>query len=93
MSKHTPGPYVFEQRGEDFTLWGKGRARVLTISAGVLPILPDQKLLAAAPELYEALGAIAVLLATAVPIDYKRDCFAALAIANKAIARAQGGGE
>ena len=55
-TKHTKGPWKFEQNGDSFTLWGSGRKeRILSISSGVIPITQDQPLLEAAPDLLAAL--------------------------------------
>jgi hypothetical protein len=55
QTTHTPKPWKFEMDGEHYTLWGGGRRRVLTIRDGVIPMLEDERLIEAAPELLEAL--------------------------------------
>jgi hypothetical protein len=63
MSKHTQKPWLVETGGKEWAIWGgdmhspKPRYRVLSIKEGIIPTNADRDLIAAAPELLEALQA------------------------------------
>lgn len=54
----TPGPWHAVQRGDDYKMEGAKGARVFSIRNGVIPMNADARLIAAAPELRDALGAL-----------------------------------
>lgn len=60
--KHTPGPWHYEQGKLGTTIWAAGRILIAKLSfpgAGKpCPSLADARLIAAAPELLEALKAL-----------------------------------
>ena len=59
MTQHTPGPWKFDQRGDDYGLWGgKGHSRVLSIRSGVIPQNADARLIAQAPAMLAALKSL-----------------------------------
>lgn len=67
-----------------------GSGRVVAETDGGSDSRANAELFAASPELLAAHEEIERLLASSQPIDYKRDCFAALKIARAAIAKGKG---
>ena len=59
MSKHTPGPWIFEERVAGFDILAPESvyyvAEYLGVDCGVIDNIADAYLIAAAPELLEAL--------------------------------------
>ncbi len=62
MSKHTPGPWIFEERVAGFDILAPESvyyvAEYLGVDCGVIDNIADACLIAAAPELLEALEEI-----------------------------------
>ena len=59
MSKHTPGPWIFEERKTAFDILAPESvyyvAEYLGVDCGVIDNMADARLIAAAPDLLEAL--------------------------------------
>lgn len=90
-TQHTPGPWKLAAGviGPDKVWMEDSQGNETMICRGV-ENEHDAALIAAAPELLSALQIIQNILAQSIPIDYKRDCFESLKIANAAIAKATG---
>jgi hypothetical protein len=52
---HTGVPWKAQQIGPDYIMQGANHERVFSIRDGMIPMIPDRKLIEAAPELLEAL--------------------------------------
>lgn len=48
------GPWEWDKQPKHVTLWSATQQRILSIREGVLPMMADERLLAAAPALLEA---------------------------------------
>ena len=87
MSKHTPGPWIFEDEivAHFYRIYDSRFRLIATVPAGSktkpsLAAAPNMRLIAAAPDLYSALKEWE---------DYNRECHA-LDLTRKAIAKAEG---
>jgi hypothetical protein len=50
---HTGAPWKAQQIGPDYIIQGANHERVFSIRDGVIPMIPDRKLIEAAPDLLE----------------------------------------
>lgn len=86
IGKHTAGPWLSQQHGDDYVCKGPNGERVLNIRNGVIPMKADRRLIDAAPELLDACRDIA-------SAQSQRDIGLATAKAVAALAKATGGAE
>jgi len=89
MSKHTPGPWTIRSiPGHLFELRDAHNDPILKIRGGMLPILADSRLIAAAPEMLEALSRL--VKAINVPTPDPLIVMATIEQAKAAITKAEG---
>lgn len=83
-TKHTPGPWKVNQSSTRFELLGPDVFPILRINGGMVPIEANARLIAAAPELLDALKALVNCP------DYKHIGTLEMVQAKAAIAKAEG---